>query len=115
MANIGSGLFKLAVGKGVGLALPVSLVAVAAVLAWKARNRRSAPPAPDVNDPEGVMDEEADAAVSPREAGGSADPGGPGPASFRPVSHAPSAGGADRTALLSAIIEENIRLREALK
>jgi hypothetical protein len=112
MANFEYGLLKLAAAKASGMAFPMGLVAVAAIWVWSARNRRSVPPPRDDSSATGSMGE-ADPGGSPREAAGSARPGEH--TSYRPAPAAPFRGGSDREALLSQILEDNIRLREALK
>jgi hypothetical protein len=114
MANIEYGLLKLAAAKASGMAFPMGLVAVAAIWVWSARNRRSVPPRDDSSATTGSIGE-ADPGGSPREAAGSAHPTARARTSYRPVPGAPCRGGTDREALLSQILEDNIRLREALK
>lgn len=114
MANIEYGLLKLAAAKASGMAFPMGLVAVAAIWVWRAHDRRSVPPPRDDSSATGSMGE-ADPGGSPREAAGSAHPATRAHTSYRPASGAPFRGGSDREALLSQILEENIRLREALK
>lgn len=114
MANIEYGFLKLAAAKASGLAFPLGLIGFTAIWAWRTRSRRSAPPPGDDSSTTGSMGK-ADTGNTPR---GAADATHYTPGertSYRPVSGTPFRGGSDREALLSQVLEDNIRLREALK
>lgn len=96
MANFETGLLKLAATKASWVVFPLGLIGVATIWASRARGRRSAP-----------------SGNSPREATGAASPGKR--TSYNPTSGSSFRGGNNREALLSQILEDNIRLREALK
>lgn len=92
MANLETGLLKLAAAKASWLVFPLGMIGIAAIWVWRARDRRSPPPRAD---------------------GRAARRGER--TSYRPASGPSLRGGTDREALLSQILEDNIRLREALK
>lgn len=103
MANLENGLLKLVAAKGSAVVFPLGLVGVAAFWVWSARNRRRE--------------------QSPRDVSGASNPSRGAASAIRPgaqtsyhaASGAASRRGTDRKALLSQILEENIRLREAIK
>lgn len=114
MVMLENGLLKLAATKTLGMALPLGVLAVAAIWAWNSGNRRSAASPHDDNSAAGPM-HQASAGGSPREAPDTTEPAPRKHSSYRPRPGSSMPGGTDREALLSQVLEENIRLREALK
>lgn len=112
MAILENGLLKLAATKVWGMTFPLGMVAVAAIWVWGVRERRSAASHPDESSATGSL---RDTGGSARKAAGPAHPSPREHTAYRPAPGSSIPGGTDREALLSQILEENIRLREALK
>ena len=116
MAMLENGVLKLAATKTLGVAFPLGLIAITAIWFWSVRDRRSpaSASARDESSAAGSMGE-AGTNRSSHEVTRSANPTPREHTSYRPAPGASIRGGTDREALLSQVLEDNIRLREALK
>lgn len=113
-------VLKIAAAKTLGMALPLGVVALGAAWVWRGRERRSAAASGyRVGKTQGQGDGAAQRATATQPATTrSANPERRGDSSSgytRGGSASSLAGGVDQDALLSRIIDDNVRLRESLK
>lgn len=114
-------VLKIAAAKTLGMALPLGVVALGAAWVWRGRERRSAAASEysriSGSWAQGERGAQRATATQPAASGSAASEhrGSSSSGYTRGGSVSSLAGGVDQDALLSRIMEDNVRLRESLK